>query len=214
MRVERTSQPQPSKPKQPFPKVPARPVTSNAIASRGAAHATTAQALQRARAGHVVTAGELQRARAGHAVEAHRPPVDQPPPRFPRGARERLIQALEQGPTPQQPLAPGPERAEATAPTSNASSALELVERIQVFLRSGRPQLELSVGGAFQAEVLLERTGPREVAVMVRGKNGPPPPQELARLREELQRRGLKLSSLSITSSAATRPPSSPAARG
>ena len=68
--------------------------------------------------------------------------------------------------------------------------------------------------GAFQAEVLLERTGPREVAVMVRGKNGPPPPQELARLREELQRRGLKLSSLSITSSAATRPPSSPAARG
>ena len=41
-------------------------------------------------------------------------------------------------------------------PASRVESAMKLVERIEVFLRSGRPQLELSVGGQLQAEVLLD----------------------------------------------------------
>lgn len=215
MRAEPTAPAAPSsQPKKPFPKVPTRPAAPvklaalNALASRVAAHATTAQALQEVRAGHAATAGELQHAQAEHVAhtrelsEARQTP-DHVEPQFPHGARERLAQALEQPPVPPAPAVPwasGPtsEGGEATSPASRVDSALKLVERIEVLLRSGRPQLELSVGGAFQAEVLLERTGPREVAVMVRGKNGPPPPQELARLREELRRRGLKLSSLGI----------------
>lgn len=204
----------PSQPKKPFPKVPTRPATPvklaalNALASRGAAHATTAQALQEVRAGHAATAGELQHAQAEHAAHARAlaevrqaPPLGEP--HFPHGVRERLAQALEQPPAAPAPTVPWPsgptnEPGEATAHTSRVDSALKLVERIEVFLRSGRPQLELSVGGAFQAEVLLERTGPGEVAVTVRGKHGPPPPQELARLRDALRQRGLKLSSLGI----------------
>jgi len=241
MRAERTDPARPpSQPRQPFPKVPGRAAASAkpVLASRDAAHATTAQALQReqgpvttsrelqhtraghtaaarelqyARAGHATTARELQHARAGHAARAHAPSESRPTTQAaPHDAHERLAQALVQAPA-ASTASPGG-RGEATAPTSRVDSALKLVERIEIFLRSGRPQLELSVGGAFNAEVLLERTGPREVAVTVRGKNGPPPPQELARVREALHQRGLKLSSL--TSAAAPRPPSSPAARG
>ncbi|HEY8210170.1 MAG TPA: hypothetical protein VIG99_21945 [Myxococcaceae bacterium] len=168
---------------------------AGALASRSAAHATTAQALQRARASHAVEAHRLGEARKDH------PAV--PSPAFPRGVRERVMEALESAPPPPQVLPaavpghPSPSQAD-RAPTSRVESALQLVERIQVFLRSGRPQLELSVGGQLEAQVLLERTGPREVAVTVRGRNGPPPAQELARVREEMQRRGLKVSALEI----------------
>src|SRR6185295_15450625 len=191
MRAERTDPAgPPSRPRQPFPKVPARPtapgkpVAQSALASRGAAHATTAQALQRAQVGHAANARELQRARVEHAAhvheladvnrhtaETHR--SHEPPSS--RGVRERLAQALEQSPIPQPPAptAHAAEPGDEKAHPSRVESAMKLVERIEVFLRSGRPQLELSAGGAFQAEVLLERTGPREVAVTVRGKNGP-----------------------------------------
>jgi len=168
--------------------------------------------------GHAATARELQRARAGHAAQAHRlgevRADQQPGSAVPRGARERLADALERErdlpPVPGPPASPAqptaaqegaprtPAEAPATAPASRVESALALVERIEVFLRSGRPQLELSVGGQLRAEVLLERTGPREVSVTVRGRNGPPPARDLARIRDGLRLRGLKLSSLAI----------------
>src|SRR5204862_59102 len=120
----------------------------------------TAQALQRTRAGHAVEAHRLAEVRRDHPL---------PSPALPRGVRERLAQALEptREPTPPPPVQPAAvpgqasagqtERAE--APVSRVESAMKLVERIEGFLRSGRPQLELSVGGQLQAEVLLERTG-------------------------------------------------------
>ena len=121
-----------------------------------------------------------------------------------RTARERLARALaeerERPPVPLAALAPPPpsETENAPLPTPRVQGALQLVERIEVFLRYGRPQLALSVGGLLRAEVLLERTGPLEVAVTIRGRNGPPPPHELARIREGLRHRGLRLSSLAI----------------
>jgi hypothetical protein len=175
---------------------------------------TVASRLTSRGAGHAATAKELQRARAGHAVEAHRlaevrkdHPL--PSPALPRSVRERLAQALESAPPSYPPpiavfVQPASNQA-APAPTSRVESALQLVERIAVFLRSGRPQLELSVGGQLQAEVMLERTGPREVAVTVRGRNGPPPAQELARVREEMRRRGLTVSSLTFAGSSGPR---------
>jgi hypothetical protein len=192
---------------------PARLPNAGAATSRVAAHATTARQLQRARAGHAAEAHRLvsasAEARSNHLarasaeegqdqlrqrlaerLEAAPPRPDRQPP-APGGSAPAPVTA---GGAPA-PVQPDPERA---PPASRVESALRLVERIEVFLRSGRPQLELSVGGALGAEVLLERTGPGEVAVTIRGRRGPPPPAELSRVREHLRARGLKLSSLSL----------------
>jgi hypothetical protein len=138
-------------------------------------------------------AGGRQRARAEEravdlaAREMKREePREEPPPKAPTGEPAR--------PPPACPGRPAEDRPTA----SRAEAALRLVERIEVFLQSGRPRLELSVGGAFQAAVLLERTGPGQVAVTIRGRRGPPPPGDLARVRQHLEARGLKLSALSV----------------
>src|SRR5688500_14869516 len=83
-------------------------------------------------------------------------------------------------------------------PAGRADAALKLVQRIEVFLASGQARLELAVGGTLQASVLLERTAPGQVAVTIRGRRGVPPPGEIARIRAEIQARGLKLSALTV----------------
>ncbi|HEX8700995.1 MAG TPA: hypothetical protein VF815_19270, partial [Myxococcaceae bacterium] len=83
-----------------------------------------------------------------------------------------------------------------TAPAVRAEAALELIERIEVFVKSQRPALSLSLRGTLDATVELERTGPREVAVRLQGRKGPVPVEELARLRDALEARGLRLSAL------------------
>ncbi|HZI13178.1 MAG TPA: hypothetical protein VE153_22545 [Myxococcus sp.] len=82
------------------------------------------------------------------------------------------------------------------APASRAEAALELIERIEVFVKSQRPALSLSLRGTLDATVELERTGPREVALRLQGRKGPVPVEELARLRDALEARGLRLSAL------------------
>ncbi|MFP2911240.1 hypothetical protein ACLESD_40685 [Pyxidicoccus sp. 3LFB2] len=42
----------------------------------------------------------------------------------------------------------------------------------------------------------VERTGPREVALRIQGRRGPLPTEELSRLRDALEARGLRLRSL------------------
>jgi hypothetical protein len=78
------------------------------------------------------------------------------------------------------------------------AAAMALVERITAFIRSGRPALELTLGGAIDAQVEVERTGRNQVALQIRGRNGPPAPEDLSRIRDALAERGLKLSSLSV----------------
>ena len=181
------------------PAVPAiRPVAgrvvaaapSTAAASRAAGHLAIAVELQRARAGHAAEASRLHETRADRTLEGVKRGVATAPERDPPAPRlhPTAPAALEKAAPAQEP----------TAPVSRAGSTLQLLERIEVFLCSRKPRLELTVGGLLDAVVLLERTGPREVAVTVRGRNGPPPPQELSRVREELGRRGLRLSSLAI----------------
>jgi len=92
---------------------------------------------------------------------------------------------------------PPTENRSTTRPT-RAPAAVELVRRIETFLKSERPALALTIGGTLNARVELERTGRQQVAVKVAGTNGPPPPGEIARIREEIAARGLKLSSLSV----------------
>jgi hypothetical protein len=64
-------------------------------------------------------------------------------------------------------------------------------------VKSQRPALSLSLRGALDATVEVERTGPREVALrIIQGRNGPLPSEDVARLREALEARGLRLRSL------------------
>ncbi len=82
---------------------------------------------------------------------------------------------------------------------SKITAARALVEQIAAFVRSNRPALSLTLRGGMNAEVEVERTGRNEVALLVRGRQGPPAPQDLSRIRDALDARGLKLSSLSVS---------------
>ncbi len=88
----------------------------------------------------------------------------------------------------------GPETA-----ATRAASALELVTKIEAFVRSQRPALALTLNSGFGTKVEIERLGPKQVAVKVHGRGGPPAPEDLARLRDELRARGLTLSALSVS---------------
>ncbi|QSQ18191.1 hypothetical protein JY572_09080 [Myxococcus landrumensis] len=87
----------------------------------------------------------------------------------------------------------GPSRGE--APT-HAESAVELIERIEVFVKSQRPAMSMSVRGTLNATVEVERTGPREVVLRIQGRTGPVPTEDIARLRDALEARGLRLRAL------------------
>ncbi|WP_235685688.1 MULTISPECIES: hypothetical protein [Corallococcus] len=84
----------------------------------------------------------------------------------------------------------------AATPVAQVESTLALIEKIEVFVRSQRPALGLSLRGSLEATVEVERTGPREVALRIQGRHGPVPPADVARLRDALEARGLRLSAL------------------
>jgi hypothetical protein len=86
----------------------------------------------------------------------------------------------------------------AAKPLTRASAALALVSRIEVFLRGMLPRISLTLNNALGATVDIERMGPKAVAVRIKGPHGPPKPEEVNRLREELGNRGLKLLALSV----------------
>ncbi len=79
-----------------------------------------------------------------------------------------------------------------------AASAVELIEKIEVFVKSQRPGLAITLDGSLGARVEIERLGPKEVAIRVVGKNGPPAPEDIGRIREEMRARGLKVGALSV----------------
>jgi hypothetical protein len=86
--------------------------------------------------------------------------------------------------------------AEAPSAQPQVQAAMELIEKIELFVRSQRPALRMSLGGTLAATVEVERTGPREVALRIQGRGGPLAREELARIREGLEARGLRLRSL------------------
>lgn len=83
---------------------------------------------------------------------------------------------------------------DAPTPEARVQAAVELIEKIDVFVKSQRPALAMRLGGALEATVEVERTGPREVALRIQGRRGPLPSEDLARIRDALAARGLKLS--------------------
>jgi hypothetical protein len=84
--------------------------------------------------------------------------------------------------------------------TPKVSGIMELVERVRVFEKAGRPAMALSVGGSLNAEVEIERAGPKLVALKVIGKGRIPSAANLNEIRDELAKCGIKVSALSICS--------------
>ncbi|SEU32898.1 hypothetical protein [Stigmatella erecta] len=91
---------------------------------------------------------------------------------------------------------PGEAAVEAAEAPSQVQATLELIQRIEVFVKSQRPALRMSLGGALAATVEVERTGPREVALRIQGHQGPLGEAHLSRIREALEARGLRLRAL------------------
>ncbi|MFY0568601.1 hypothetical protein ACN28E_32935 [Archangium lansingense] len=83
---------------------------------------------------------------------------------------------------------------EASNPEVRVQATLELIEQIEVFVKSQRPALAMRLGGTLDATVEVERTGEREVSLRIQGRRGGFPQKDLARIREALAARGLKLS--------------------
>lgn len=93
------------------------------------------------------------------------------------------------------PLA-SPTPAAPTDPELKLQATLQLIEKIELFVQSQRPAMRLSVGWPLSAMVEVERTAPGEVALRIQGRHGPLGPEELARIRDALEARGLRLRSL------------------
>jgi hypothetical protein len=159
---------------------------------------TEAQSVSQERTEHRVSelisrelARELQAEPAPASTSRAAPPLAEPS----RGAAPTEGLALT-GET--RLAASGTSTAPAEAPSAQpqVQAAMELIEKIELFVRSQRPALRLSLGGALAATVEVERTGPREVALRIQGHAGPLAREELTRIREGLEARGLRLRSL------------------
>lgn len=84
------------------------------------------------------------------------------------------------------------------APEAKAAQAVALIERIELFVRSQRPGLALTLNNTLGAHVEIERIGPKEIALKLVGHRGPPTAEAVSRIREELRARGLKVGALSV----------------
>lgn len=97
--------------------------------------------------------------------------------------------------------AQGPRAARSKAQASasvKAAVMLALVDRIEALVKAGRPALAVSVNHPSLERAEIERVGPREIALRLLGKNGPPPADAISLIREELAERGLKLAALTV----------------
>lgn len=172
-------------------------------------HAATAENFSQARAGMNAEAGRLGQVRTeAHTVHEHR--VDARV--LDLIVKELCVEVATEGSKPATNVAAGalstlgvhpetvPAKADAgqPAPGQKAKAAAALVERIETFVKSNRPALAVSLSGAINARVEVERTGPGEVSLRVQGTKGPPHAEDLARIREAIRERGLKLTSLSV----------------
>ena len=78
---------------------------------------------------------------------------------------------------------------------ARAERAVALVEKVERFLRSGRPALSVSLRTREPARVELERVGRATVTLRLAAPR-PPPPEEIDLLRTALATRGLRLRAL------------------
>ncbi|WP_375745686.1 hypothetical protein NR800_13460 [Corallococcus interemptor] len=142
-------------------------------------------------------ASELLAREVERSFRAEPRPVLSPLPASSRD--DRSPEGLSRGPAPEGARVAGGSAegaAPAGPPVAQVESTLALIEKIEVFVKSQRPALGLSLRGPLEATVEVERTGPREVALRIQGRHGPVPAEDVARLRDALEARGLRLSVL------------------
>lgn len=213
----------PKRKERPPPGNPA-PVISPPPGKQAVAVSVAAQVQARAQVKALVAAGDrtattLQHARAGHelqtqqwserSAEFDRRDVGRTEAKaFDKLALELLkpFAPDERPPAALQPVssvgAGGGQAAGASAtpspPQTRAEAARELVQKIEVWLKTSRPALTLGVGGALQAEVTVERTGPGRVSLSLRGHHGPPSHSDVRAVKDALEQRGLLLTSVRI----------------
>lgn len=156
---------------------------------RGEAHQTSQERMHQRLTD--IVARELAREPRAEPVPPRSTPMSrsaEPPPVTPQ------VEALSAagGTSPGGPT--GTRAPEPPNPETRVQAALELIEKIEVFVKSQRPALAMRLGGTLDATVEVERTGEREVALRIQGRRGGFPQKDLARIREALAERGLKLS--------------------
>jgi hypothetical protein len=94
--------------------------------------------------------------------------------------------------------AAGAQQERSADPKTRSEQATALIEKIETFVKSQRPALALTLNNSLGLKVEIERLGPKEVALRLVGHRGPPTPDTVARIREEITARGLKVGALSI----------------
>ena len=90
--------------------------------------------------------------------------------------------------------APAFRRAEAGS-AARVARALALVERVEHFVRSGRPSLALTLRGGLTGRMELQRVAPGTISIRL-ASSQLPPASELDALRQALEARGLSVRAL------------------
>lgn len=83
-------------------------------------------------------------------------------------------------------------------PEARLADAVNAVRQIELFLKTQRPALVLTLNNSLGARVEIERLGPRRIALRLVGRGGLPSPEMVGSLREELRARGLRVDALSV----------------
>jgi hypothetical protein len=83
-----------------------------------------------------------------------------------------------------------PASVDAPAPCS-AAHAARMIERIEAFVKSGRPGITLSLREPWPAEIQLERTGPSRINIFIRGRALPP--EGWKQVQRAMRARGIEL---------------------
>lgn len=155
-------------------------------------HAKTAEGLQQVSAQHVEANHEKREARLIDFIVRELTAEERPSttPRVPEATSAHHLQPTAGGAQPQPKLDAPPE--------AKAAQAVALIEKIEVFVKSQRPGLALTLNNSLGAHVEIERIGPKEIALKLVGHRGPPTAEAVSRIREELRARGLKVGALSV----------------
>jgi hypothetical protein len=88
-------------------------------------------------------------------------------------------------------------------PEDRVERAMELVERIERFLRSGRPSLALTLRGQLPGRLEIERVAPGAIALRLSSRRAPSG-RALEELRQALEARGLSVRSLETSRATAS----------
>ena len=91
----------------------------------------------------------------------------------------------------------------ASTPEDRVERAMELVERIERFVRSGRPSLALTLRGQLRGRLEIERVAPGAITLRLSSRRAPSE-QALEEIRHALEARGLTVRSLETSRATAT----------